>query len=205
MPNLTDVLFRSAIGTVLNWIHANEDVRSRCVFASQPTLELRAGYRLCRCDSLYRSACSAIPGENRHFIGRLEQRKNVFGSGQRIRSERFSGFMGSLVSPRKRHRSRRGPIGIVAIDFNNFGDIAVSGSALDVDHDIERVGDIRLDGAVRQFNSALKDTARKPRKSLPRRVRMDRGERSRMAGIEKLQEIERLAAANLTKDQAVGR
>jgi len=72
MTDFTDVLFRAAIRTILDWIHPNKDVRSRCVFGSQPILELRASYRLCPGNSLHCSARFAIPQENRHFVGGLE-------------------------------------------------------------------------------------------------------------------------------------
>ena len=71
-------------------------------------------------------------------------------------------------------------------------------------HDnVERIADIALDGAIREFNPTLKDAARKPSETLLGRVRMDGRKTARMTCIEKLQEIESLAATYLAKDDPV--
>jgi len=38
-------------------------------------------------------------------------------------------------------------IGIVAVDFEHFGNETPSGPALDLNHDVQRISDVRLDGA----------------------------------------------------------
>jgi hypothetical protein len=40
-------------------------------------------------------------------------------------------------------------IGIVAVDFEDLGNETATGTALDLNHDVERIADVRLDGGVR--------------------------------------------------------
>ena len=42
-------------------------------------------------------------------------------------------------------------VGVVSDDLQNLGDESASGSALDVDEQVERVGDVAFDGAIRQL------------------------------------------------------
>ena len=39
-------------------------------------------------------------------------------------------------------------VGVVAVDFEHFRDVAASWSALDLNHDMERVRDVALDSSV---------------------------------------------------------
>src|SRR5690242_1375685 len=41
-----------------------------------------------------------------------------------------------------------GRVGVVAVDFEHFRDVAASWSALDLNHDMERVSDVALDSSV---------------------------------------------------------
>lgn len=66
-------------------------------------------------------------------------------------------------------------IWVVSVDEKNFRDISSAWPALDVDHHIERIGDVGLNRPVRQLNAALQDTACEPCKPLLRRVRMNSG------------------------------
>jgi hypothetical protein len=88
-------------------------------------------------------------------------------------------------------------VGVVAVDFEDFRDIAASRPAIDLNHDMEGVADIALDGAVGQLDAALEDTAREPGETLSGRVGVNGGQCPRVTRIEKLQKIKRLAAANL--------
>ena len=88
---------------------------------------------------------------------------------------------------------------VVAIDLKDFGDEPTSGPSLDVDDDVERIGDIRLDRSVRQFNSTLEHTTRESRESLFCRACMNRAERTGVAGIQKLKQIERFAPSNFSE------
>lgn len=87
------------------------------------------------------------------------------------------------------------------MDRENLGNEALARAAIEMYYDIERVSDIALDGPIREFNPTLENAARKPCKTLPRRRCMDCRETSRVTRIEKLQEIERLAATYLARVQ----
>lgn len=58
---------------------------------------------------------------------------------------------------------------IVCADFNNFGDESSPRSAFDLDDDVKRICDVRLDGAIRHFDTALQHTNREARNALGRR------------------------------------
>ncbi len=45
-------------------------------------------------------------------------------------------------------------VGIVAVDFEDFGNESPARPSLDVNDDVERIGDVRLNRTVRQFNPA---------------------------------------------------
>ncbi len=94
-------------------------------------------------------------------------------------------------------------VGVIAMDFEHLGNKAPAGPPFELHYDVERIADIALDGPIRQFNSTLKDATRKPSETLLGRVRMDGRETARVTRIEKLQEIESLAAAYLTKNDPV--
>src|SRR6267378_7212496 len=87
-------------------------------------------------------------------------------------------------------------IRVVAIDFEYFGNESPSRSSLYLDNDMERIRDVRFDGAVRQVNSALENTACKVRESLLRRICMNRGERPGVPGVKELQKVKRFSSAN---------
>src|SRR5260370_10915622 len=58
-------------------------------------------------------------------------------------------------------------VGIVDVEFDDFGDDPASRPAFDVDHDIQRVADVGFDGAIWQVNVALQNAARKASQALP--------------------------------------
>ena len=92
---------------------------------------------------------------------------------------------------------------VVAVDFEDFGDEAAARAALDVNDDIERVADVGLDGAVRKLNAALQHATREASEALLGRIGVNGGKRARVAGIQKLQKIERFAASNFAEQNAV--
>ena len=49
---------------------------------------------------------------------------------------------------------------VVSVDEQDFGNVSASRTALDVDDDIERIGDVCLDGSIREFDAALQNAAR---------------------------------------------
>ena len=90
-------------------------------------------------------------------------------------------------------------IGIVAVNFHDFGDEAPTGAAFEVHDDVDGITDVGLDGAVRQVHSALQNAAREAGQGLPCGSCVYGGEAARVSGVEKLQEIESLASANFTE------
>ena len=77
MADFADVVLRPTVGSFLEGIHSHENVRASRVLVPQPGLELRTGHRFCRCDSLHRLACHAIPHQNRDVVRRLEEREDI--------------------------------------------------------------------------------------------------------------------------------
>ena len=69
----------------------------------------------------------------------------------------MNGFASSVLSRAHVDRAEVEPIGIgiVAVDFKDFGNETVAGTALDLNHDVERVTDICFDRSVRKLYSAL--------------------------------------------------
>src|SRR5713226_2015417 len=94
-------------------------------------------------------------------------------------------------------------IRVVSVDEQNLGNVSASWSALDLDYDVERISNVRLNGPVRKPNGALQNATGEPRESLLRGVRMNGGQRARMTRVQKLQEIESLAAPNLPEHDSV--
>jgi len=89
-------------------------------------------------------------------------------------------------------------IGIVAVDFHDFGNEAATRPPLKVHDDIHGITDIRFNRAERQIHAALQHTTCEPGQGLLRRSGMNRGETPRVSRVEKLEKIERLASANFT-------
>src|SRR5882757_7561388 len=86
-------------------------------------------------------------------------------------------------------------VGIVALDFHDFGD-ASAGAAFEMHDDVERIADVGLNGAVREVHAALQDAAGKSREALPRGGGVNGGKTAGVSGVEKLQKIEGLATSN---------
>ena len=94
-------------------------------------------------------------------------------------------------------------VGVISMDFEHLRNETPTGPPFELHDNVKRIADIALDGPIREFNPTLKDAARKPSETLLGRRCMDGRETARVTGIEKLQEIERLAATYLTKDDPV--
>jgi len=90
-------------------------------------------------------------------------------------------------------------VGIVALDFHDFGDEASPGAAFEMHDDVERIADVGLNGAVREVHAALQDAAGKSREALPRGGGVNRRKTAGVSGVEKLQEIEGLASSNFAE------
>ena len=52
--------------------------------------------------------------------------------------------------------------GIESLDFENLRNVSSSWPAFELNDDVERVADVGLDSAIRQFNAALQNAAREP-------------------------------------------
>src|SRR5229473_8440652 len=94
-------------------------------------------------------------------------------------------------------------IRVVSVDQEDFGNVSASRPALDVDDDIEGIGDVGLDGPIGELHAALQNTACEACEALLRGVRMDGGQRAGVPGVQELQEIEGFATANLSENDAV--
>jgi hypothetical protein len=90
------------------------------------------------------------------------------------------------------------------MDREDLRNKASARAAVEVHYNVKGIADIALNGPVRKLNSALEDAARKPSEPLLGRRCMDGRETARVTCIEKLQEIERLPAAYLPKNDPVG-
>ena len=91
-------------------------------------------------------------------------------------------------------------IGIVAMNFHDFGDEAPTGAAFEVHDDVDGITDVRFDGAVGQVHAALQNTARESGQGLPGGSGMYGGKAPRVPGVEELQKIESLASAYFSED-----
>jgi hypothetical protein len=87
-------------------------------------------------------------------------------------------------------------IRVVPVDFKDFGDKPLPRPALDMNDHIDGVADAGFDGGVGKFHSALQYTTRKSRKTLLRRIRVNGGQRTGVAGVQELQKIECLTSTN---------
>jgi hypothetical protein len=95
-------------------------------------------------------------------------------------------------------------IGIVAVDFHDFGDEAPTGAAFEVHHDVDGITDVGLDGSIWQVHPALQNAAREAGQGLSCGSCVYGGKASRVSGVEKLQEIESLAASDFAEDDPIG-
>src|SRR6266853_6089996 len=93
---------------------------------------------------------------------------------------------------------------VVSVDQENFVNVSASRPALDVDDDIERIGDVGLDGPIREVHATLQNTTGEACEALLCGVRMDGGQRAGVPGVQELQEIEGFASANLPENDTVG-
>jgi hypothetical protein len=95
-------------------------------------------------------------------------------------------------------------IGIVAVNFHDFGDEAPARPAFEVHNNIHGIADIGFDGAVGQVHTALQNAARESGQALPCGCGVEGRKAPRVSGVKKLQEIESLASPNFAKDDPIG-
>jgi hypothetical protein len=90
-------------------------------------------------------------------------------------------------------------VGIVAVDFKDFGNESSPGPALDLNDNVQRIADVGLDGAVRELDAALQNTTREASETLLGGTRVNGRKRTGVARIEKLQEVEGLPAPDFAE------
>jgi hypothetical protein len=87
-------------------------------------------------------------------------------------------------------------IGIVAVDFHDFGDEAPTGAPFEVHDHVDGITDVGLNGAIGQIHAALQNAACEAGQGLPCGGCVHGGKASRVSGVEKLQQIEGFSSAN---------
>ena len=92
---------------------------------------------------------------------------------------------------------------VVVPDVNEFLHDAPALSSGQVQHEIDRVGNLVAHGLIRQLDGALNDARRQASQRLFRRVRVNRGQRPGVAGVQRLQQVERFPAAHLANNDPV--
>jgi hypothetical protein len=95
-------------------------------------------------------------------------------------------------------------VGVVAVDFHDFGNEAPARPPLQVHDDIYGIADVCLDRAIGQIHAALQYAARESSKALSCGSGMDGRKTPGMSGIEELQEIEGFSSTYFTEDDSVG-
>ncbi len=90
-------------------------------------------------------------------------------------------------------------------DLGDVGDLARAvGQAGALDDEVDRRGDLLADGARGQVEAGHEHQRLEARERVARRVGVQRGQRAVVAGVHRLEHVERLAAAALADDDAVG-
>jgi hypothetical protein len=69
-----------------------------------------------------------------------------------MKKHRSCVFLGSDVDGTEVEKVR---VGVVAVDFEDFGNESPTRPSLDMDDDVEGIGDVRFDRTVRKLNPAL--------------------------------------------------
>src|ERR1700719_1099007 len=77
-------------------------------------------------------------------------------------------------------------VGVISMDFEHLRNETPAGPPFELHYNVERIADIALDRPIREFDSTLKDTTRKPGETLLGGRCMDGREASRVTCIEKL-------------------
>ena len=96
----------------------------------------------------------------------------------------------------------------VALHARDLGDLRDAPGAVDepadVDDQVERRGDLLADRLHRQVEAGHQHHHLEPVQRVARRVGVDRRQRAVVAGVHGLEHVERLGAADLADDDAVG-
>src|SRR6266404_1504017 len=95
-------------------------------------------------------------------------------------------------------------VGVVAVDFEDFGNEPSPRPAFDLDDDVQRIADVGLNSAVRKFHAALQNAAREASQALLRGTGMDGGKCPGVARIQELEQVEGFTATDFAQENPVG-
>ena len=88
---------------------------------------------------------------------------------------------------------------MVSFDFEDFGNVSAPGPTLKLDDDVERVGDVGLDGPIGQVYTTLQNATGEAGEALLRGVCVNRGQRAGMSRVQELQKVEGFPTTNLSE------
>ena len=96
----------------------------------------------------------------------------------------------------------------LALHAHDLADLADAAGAVaeahEVDDDVERRGDLLPDRTEREVEAGHQRHRLEPGERVTRRVRVDGRDRALVTGVHRLEHVERLGAADLADDDAVG-
>src|SRR5216684_3050313 len=93
---------------------------------------------------------------------------------------------------------------VVAVDLKDFGDESPAGPSIDVNDNVEGIGYVGLDRTVRKLDTTLENATGKASEALLGRTRVDRAQRTGVARIQELKQVERFASSNFSQQNTIG-
>ena len=138
MTDFFQTAFGAAARGFLQRIHTYEDIRAGAVALSKPSLEVGVSDSFGTGDALQGLTAVSVTQQNGDVVRGLEERQDVFAGTEWLRREtRFDGHAASTFACECRPEVEGVGVGIVVLDFENFGDEAPARSTFDVHHDID--------------------------------------------------------------------
>jgi len=95
-------------------------------------------------------------------------------------------------------------VNVVTADCRDLCNAPVSANSPDVHDKVNRESDGFSDTAVRQPHVCGQHTVRQACEGLFRGIRVDRAETAEVPGVQRLQQVERFRATDLTNQDAIG-
>ena len=127
-------------------------------------------------------------------------------AGRRELADHIAGLVDTLLLVHK-HVLDQQLAAAHALNFADGSDFALAaGQAADLHHDIDRAGELLADRRQRQLGGTLgpHDHRFQPPEGINGGIGMHGGHRAFVAGVHRLQHVQRLGAADLAHDDAVG-
>lgn len=93
---------------------------------------------------------------------------------------------------------------VISCNGHDFRHSTAASNAIDVDDDVNGQGDRFTCALVWKPDVGRQDAVRQAHECLLGGVRMDRAERALMAGVQRLEQVERLRTADFTHEDAIG-